>query len=284
MNWFEWAILGSVLIALYIMSTKLLLDEEGQDPFLCAVVFRIVAAVAVWLLIFLLSIDMTITYDLASILVFLGGTVLFTVGNMVTYKSFQLIEVSDMSLIGATQPFFVFMFGAAIFGEFLTWQKVLSVGLCFAGIVSIYWRRNRISLKLGHKLTLLGTMCFALGSFADKYLSTRLDPMLYVAVGMTTTLVTIAIAAQVKVSQTIAFFRGRQGLKAIQIGLLMLFGTVCLMKAFSLGAEASKISLTLYLNTILVVLMGLIFLKEHERALQKIMATVLIFAGLFLIY
>jgi|GEM_PF-4903282 len=284
MSWFYSALIGIVLITVYSIGTKLLVEKRVTDVISLVIVYKLMCSICVVVLI--LGRGEQLFFSITGFEVFLygAGAVIFGMANIYVFKAFPITEVSDISLIGSTQPVITMLLGAALFHEGLSVPKVLAVGLCMAGVWMIYPRKKGTVMTRGHIFALVSTAAFALGAFIDKYMVMRIAILQYAAFGYLITGLAIKSGTRrswrdlgrVLAGKTTTFW-------IMALAVFSAVGSLFYIQAYVAGGQASEVSLVLYLNVVLTVIFGAVFLHERDRIPQKFAAFMLTLIALVLI-
>ncbi len=284
MNWFLYAVIGIVLITIYSIGTKILVADRVADPISLVVVYKFICSLCVALLILVTGQSILIRVGWFEGAMLIIGSIVFGIANIAVFKAYPITEVSDISLIGATQPVITMLLGAALFREGLTVPKVLAATLCLVGVWLIFPRKAGVSMTRGHLYALISTCAFALGSYIDKTMVMRIPVVQYAAIGYLVNAVTMMIGTRRSFPDLRrVLVRRSTTLWIILLASISGFGSLFYIQAYAAGGQASEVSLVLYLNVVLTVMFGALFLRERDRLPQKISAFVLTLAALMLI-
>lgn len=224
---------------------------------------------------------------------FIGGGLAAALGNACIYKLFSYLDAGISSILSTTWVFFAIVFAALILDERLNSQQALGAAVLLGSIVYGTWiARHREIKKKNAQAWLLGLFFATLagvlvggGIVNEKYLLDNVN---------VSTFLFFAFAAQVCFSIFIAFLvqRKKVGILFDRAILKLNFYNAATRVASGLFivlalVKSNNVALTTVSSNfriILVVLLGAILLKEHQRLPQKLTAALVASVGLVIIF
>ena len=235
-------------MTVYALSIRLLLKDKGDSKTFTFITTLFGGIVILFLLPFE---KISYVFNFQIIIVLLLLSFAFAITDLLFIRGRQLEEVSNVSILVQLGNFWSLIGGAIIFKEVLTMSKLIAVGLIVLGSILLVWHKQKIKLTRGKYLIILATLLFTLCSFVDKKLSSYFSASLY------------------------------KGLLFISEAMILFL--FFLIKAFQAGGEASKVLPVFSLSLVFSVLAGIIFLKEREHIIKKIVSMILVLIGVFLL-
>ena len=111
------------------------------------------------------------------LLVFIKALIILTSG-MCTYHGIKHVPLTLAAPIGATRPAWVILGGVLLFGERLSWQGWVAIGIVLCGLMAFSMIGNKeVALKSSPHLWLViaGMLLGACSGVYDKYILTEVD-------------------------------------------------------------------------------------------------------------
>jgi drug/metabolite transporter (DMT)-like permease len=198
---------------------------------------------------------------------FFGATAMVTF-----YLSIQLSTISRASLLCNTSPVFVAMFGFIFFREKIRAADIVSLAICFTGIIFIFYDRQQYGLRGD----ILGLLSGALSGVAIHYVkkSSMVNHPLLVYFSP-------CLFGLLCVPFTFSEYRNITGngfLLIILVGVLTLIAQFYMTRGYKL-VNPTKGSVLNYLQIPLTIMIGVVLMHD-SFPFKMIIGTVLIFAGL----
>ncbi len=254
------------------------LKEKG-NPKVFTVVLQLIIALT---LLFIIPLESTsYLFNTKNLIIFslvITGTaiiaVLFTTGR-------QLEEASNVS-IGVQVGRIWNLFGAAlILGEPLTPLKIIGVGLIMLGNFLISFGKQKLKLSRGMIIIIVASLMFSTINFGDKYLLGFFSTALYNFILYSVSSLILLSFIKFDVKKIINELK-LHGPIVFLTGLIFAVGIYFFEKSIKLG-EVSRVVQIHSSSIIFTVLLGIILLKERENLWKKILATISVFVGVYLL-
>ncbi len=283
MSWIILTILSAIFGSIARILQKVLLTDKDSDPFAFSFVFQLVVA-----LMFLAHTLLTNTFQAPNLsgltINLIVMTVFYSLGNIYTFKAFQIADASEVSVILASSSVWAVMSALVLLDETLTIQNILGIILIVLGVVSINYTKSKWQFNKGHLFGLLGAMLFGIAFTNDAYIINRYQSISsYMVLAFTLPgLMTLFLKpASIKIIPN--YLRINVLGKMFVCTSVYALSALTIFSAYKQGGPASIISPLQQLNIILTVILGYVFLRERDKLTNKIIGTVLAFAGAILL-
>lgn len=275
------ALVSAFSFALATLVTKLSLNKN-KSPLAVGVIFQFFGAL-VSAIFFLFEAPQVFNGEAKSWLLMLGACFCWAVGSIFAFKANKVLEISVANLIGQLSVLFSFIVSAIFFRELVTFNKVLGIGLLLLGnglIIAGSWKHKTVDPE-GVKLRILAALTTSIALLLDAANSANFSISLYSFFayglgGVIMWIITRVSWNEIK-WETTHNWKGQ-----LIMALLSVFGYIMLLKAFALAPKTIVVPLN-YMSTIIVVLLGIVILKEKAHLKRKIIAAILAFAGAVLL-
>ena len=274
------ALLSSLCFAAFGFVLKKSLNKT-KNPEAVGVVYQVIGG----LVGFLFIINDGMRFDNISILslvLFVISTVLYGYATLLVVKTGKVLDVSFTGILAQSTLIFTFFGGILLFKESLTIGKIFGVLFIIIGniIVVTGYKHNKQNNKM---IALRVLACFIMGvaNLIDGYNGKFFPLSFYIIVSYI-------------IGGVIAYYGGKMNIAMIKeeiksnclgqitLGICASVGYFLFLQAFNY-AEKSIVFPLAYTNTIMVVVLGIIFLKEWDSIKKKIFAVILAFIGSVLI-
>ncbi|MEI7579282.1 MAG: EamA family transporter [bacterium] len=278
-----YALSGAFFIALMNFFSKIFAGK-AKNPIIISGIFQIIAGLFFCILIFFEKPH----FDFSPTTFLLIGTTVtvYTIANLAGFFAFQLIDVSLCSIIDQLSLVVSYIGSLLIFSESNTLSKMFGVALIILGnIVLVSKLSASKDLKKGILLRLVFAFCGAIGGLVDskiqtdKLVSINLYSLIdWIFPGIIVTFIAFRFSSTKVIIKDIK--KNFWGMLLMSVCAVM--GTITIFRAYA-NEEKSIVNPILKLSTILVIILGIVFLKERKNLKAKFLATVIVFSGLILV-
>lgn len=274
------ALLSSLCFATFGFISKVSLNKT-KNPEAVGVIYQVVGGIVG--LIFILNDGMNFSQiSPLSIILFLVSTILYGYSTLFVVKTGKVLDVSFTGILSQSTLLFTFFGGILLFKESLTIGKIFGVILIIIGnvIVVTGYKHNKQNNRM-IILRMLSCLIMGIANLIDGY-NFKFFPLSFY------------ILFSYIVGSAIVYYGGKMNLSIIKeelksnwlaetiMGICASVGYFLFLQAFNY-AEKSVVFPLAYTNTIIVVLLGIIFLKETDTIKKKIIAVIMVFIGSVLI-
>lgn len=215
-----------------------------------------------------------------------GGLLLmlliYTLGNALYFSALAATPLSEIDFFLRTSSLWTFLGGVFFLSEPLGLGGVLGAVLILASVFSLSQQRFPLRFSGSQLLALGAALAFGAGNLVDKTLSGYFDALSYTILNQLLTGLGMLALARVKPSD----FSVRQlwGWGAWVVGLTFALTQALLILAYQAGGGAGQVILLAQARLMVLVLVGVLVLGERERLGQKVVATLLMVAGIGVLY
>lgn len=294
MNWILITVVAYFLNAIAISVDKFLLTKKIPNPAVYTFFISALSLLAIVMAPFGFKL-----YSFESIIFALVTGVIFTFALLFMFKAISQNEASRITpFMGGLQPIFIFILALIFLKETLSPQILIAFFIIILGTVVISWKSGKSSSK-GYSFAIIATLLFAISYTMNKYVFLRQDfisGFVWTRIGAFLGALLLLISATNRADI-------RREIKAPKQngGGLFLFGQASGSLSFILVNYAIAISSSVALvnalqglqYVFLLIIMGLVSIKfprilEEQFSFkilsQKIIATAMILAGLYLLF
>ena len=234
-------------------------------------------------LLFLLFQPIQYSINLPVILGLLFVGLIYALGTYTYYYALKLSPISEFTLLTRSSVILIPLGGMLFLKESFKDFQSLGIILIILGVIALTWTGKSISLHKGGLFALVTALLFAIGALIDKVLIDNFSALLYQVLSyiLMVIFLTPALFVVTKKSKILPSFKTHIMLFT-SAGLFVLAGFL-LLNAYQSGGFVSYVNLVTQFRIPIVILYGVLILKEKERILNKLIAMILIVTGTFLL-
>ncbi len=208
---------------------------------------------------------------------------LYTGANITIYLALKKIPVSEFVIISALIPLVTVVSSIPFLKESGSPIKLLGIFLTIFGISIAFYTRQRFHFNRGHLLAFLSALCFGLAFTNDGFLLHHFTAPVYSVAYFLLPAIFLAIIFPKKVGTVKSYVTKKSGLGFLTTSILFACSSLAINHSYQSGGEISQISAVLQLNTILAIVLGILFLKERQNITRKITGGFIVVCGIILV-
>lgn len=281
MPWQVFVTLTLVLNTVQVLTQRFLLKDKNSNPATYLIVGDLVGGL--FLLVFALKQEMVTLNNLTLMPSILLSGLLFGLGGLFWYKSLKLIDASEFIVLFTSRAFWAVLASVILLGENFQLEQIIGALLIFLGIYLAAWNAKKFSFKKGEIYALAGAFSMGLGFVNDGFILRGLNPVIYAPISFFVASLVAWLLNPKSTAEILNTFRSKLLMKLILLGFLGAATQLTYLSAVSLSGNVGQIAVINQLSTILIVIAGIIFLKERDNLIKKIFAAILAFAGVLLV-
>lgn len=275
-------LLAGVLIALAELSSKFVAEDRHRAE-TKSLIANIVGMTCAFLLIPFEKLQYSIE-PFPILLLFLNGLVM-AIGYVLFFASFKRVELPIATLLTKTSVLVFILGGVFLFNEQLTALHIPGTVLiiCSFLVLPSLGRMSGIRFSKWMGGLLVAGILFGISVLMDNYLSTYFSPFLYLGLlfAMTALILTLYFLI---VDRSLFVLTSRKMLTQQTVSsILSVAGQAFLLNSYRLGGMVSISNILALIRLPIVVLLGILFLKEHDNWQRKVLAMSILVVGLVLL-
>ena len=280
--WYILPLLAGVCIALSEFCSKYIADDQStvEMKILLANVLGMLCSLA---LMPLEQVQVSFNPFAIGLLLVNGG--LMAIAGTLYYVGLKHIDISVSTVLTKTSVLVYTLGGIFLMGEQLTVLQIAGTALVILSLASIngLGTLKKIKLNTWASILLVTGCLFGLSILSDNYLSQYFSPFFYLFSMFTTT--SIILSVYYVLSKRVAFSAPKQKMLLTQLVAagLSVGGQALLLMTYRLGGYVSLSNLFALIRLPLVLIFGIIILKERSNIQQKLISIAILTAGLILL-
>ena len=277
------AVFSAVVFAFIMFLGKQTVNKKA-DPLVISTFYQIAAAIFYLPSLFFEELHWPVTADLW--LLFALNMVLYTVFTIGNFYMNKYLDISLSSILGQSKTAITFIGALILFQEAVTWNKVVGVVLIIIGSVLLFLKRGTSFEgfnKKGLILVAITTLALTITAFIDARLIQTFSVNFFGMISyLMPGLLTIPILLKMKTKNEIMTNLKSNFNPILLMGLIAPIAYSSLLMAYRLAPKSVVYPIG-NISTLVMVLLGIIFLKERQMLQRKLIAAVIVVIGAILL-
>lgn len=162
-------------------------------------------------------------------------------------------------------------------------KQFIGAGLLLSGVLLVTIKAFKINFNKGELFALLAAVFFGFATTNDRFILKSFNLYPYVALAFIVPPIFMAIAYPKSISKMKVFLEKKILIKMILLCVIYAISSVTFFAALQSSSNSSQITTVNLTSVILTVILSIIFLKERDFLVRKILGAILSFAGLILL-
>jgi uncharacterized membrane protein len=281
MNWFIWILISVVTTAVANIFQRVVMREKDTDPYATTVIFQFATALLTG--IFAFGNGFVIPPIQHYFWNFLIGTVLWGLMSYTGFLAYQSLGSSEIAILSSFGTVVTIVSAILFLGESFNTQKIIGTVLILSAVILVSRRKKALTFNRGVFYAIISTVLAGFAITNDAFILKTYNAVSYTSVML---FLPGVLLLAFRPSVIKAFGRLKNLKYSKNMLLLTIFYSaqaVAYYTALHVGADASQAAPISKVSIILTVLLALIFLKEKENLLLKLLSTVLVTVGVLLV-
>lgn len=278
--WNSWQFYTGVFIVLSILFNQFykFISRQGKSIGASTVTFQLLAGITI--LFFIPFYKFTFPSSPISYFLILLSSLFYTIHNRLQTQTRKHLDVSVVVIISGISVVALFLYGLIALNEQFLLSKILGCILILAANVYLFYKKGKLNLNKYVLLNALAWICYSAAIAIDVANSGKFNIPIYAALVFFIPMLMISFYDKVKPKDILLELKSRTKnylLTSIPLGLLVIAN----LRALQLG-EFSKVNPLEATAVLLNVIVAHIFFHEREDLFKKIVASLLVVAGIYL--
>ena len=290
MSWIFYSSAVVITSILYVLiSKKILNDKEDHDPIAYASIAFLI--VAVYATVFYALTSFTITdfqHLLNPQIIFLLAIdfILYTIAPSLYYRVLKKLPASEVQILYTLLGMFALFIGAIFGTELFHLNRLLGGVLILSAVAIVTQQDGKWKIGTYALMLIFSTVLYGAAAVADNFIITKslftipfFQIIQFGIPGLLLLVVNPKSAKRVKGLVT----HGRTIKTMLGNSFFFFLNYLFIFKSYKSGGSASQVNMFYSIETIIIVIFAAIFLKERNRLVLKIIASILATAGVVLL-
>ncbi len=218
-----------------------------------------------------------------SVYIFIFIAIIFyTLHNRLSTVSRSGLESSTYIIIKQLPSVFMILIGILFFKEPFIITKIIGAFLIIFSNILIFYKKGSFKIDKYVLLGIIANICMSIGMIIDVNYSNEFNIAIYVFFIIFVPVIIMFLVERVRLKDIILEYQYQDKLSLFITGICFSLMMVVKIKSYNLG-NASVVAPISSLSVILSIIFGFLFLNEKNNLIKKIIASVFILLGVFLI-
>lgn len=280
MQWYWYLIINICVFSLATLYQRIVL-KNSPDPVVYSVVNGLVGGLILLCYGFYVGFRIPNLQEISLNLLLMSF--LLGVGNMLTFSGLKKVEASEFTVLFSTRAVWSVVAAILILGESFSLKQIIGGALIIASVFLVSWKKKSFRLTEGEMLILAAAALFGIEFVNDTYLVTRVDLFFYLPLIFLFPAIFAGFLNYKKMLRVSKIVSLKDFLQLSLLALLFSISATATLTAYTKGHNAAQIAILNQTSTILIVFLGIIFLKERSHIKLKIIGAVVSLIGVFLV-
>ncbi len=206
-----------------------------------------------------------------------------TAAPVVVFKAAKTVEASESSILLSSQRLWI-VFGAFIFlNESFSLKKIVGTIIILFGITFAQWKKQKFVLNQGAIYIFMAALFYAIADIIAFNILRSFDAASFNVYLCIIPVITLLLIKPDTIKKLNFYFKPKYALNIMAVSLNDTVASLLSFFAYQIGRNASQISPIMATQTILTVILAIIFLKERSFILNKIIGAIIVVAGVVLV-
>lgn len=281
MDWLLLTLASVFIVSLANILQRVLMRDDKSNPYSYAFIFHILLGILN--LVFALIHGFQLPPLDGSFIYFIIAAVLWGGGTVFLFKALQLLESSEVTILGSFRALITIVASIIFLRETFNLQKVLGTIIILASIFLVSNLKKGIKFNKGIIYVFVMAVMYGSAVVFDAFIVKQYDPISYLAVANLLIGSMILMFYPKALGQWSYFIKPNFLKKMLPLVFLSSAQAIAFYMALSIGGNASQIGPINQAQVIITVLLAVVFLKEKDHLLRKLIAGVLVTFGVVLL-
>lgn len=209
--------------------------------------------------------------------------VLIGTGNILIFKGLKKVEASEYTVVFSTRAIWSVLAAIVFLHESFSVKQIIGAALIILSVFVVSWKKKSFRLNEGEMLTLAASFFVGIAFINDTYMLNKVDLFFYLPLVFALPAVFALITNYKRFIKTNNWLSWRETLKVSFLSLLFAVSATSTFSAYEKGHNAGQIAILNQTSTILIVVLGIVFLKERNHLYLKILGGVISLLGVYLV-
>lgn len=283
MTWFYFSLISAVGYALVSLLSRVI-AVESDHPRELSVVFNLISGMIALVIFFVSSgyVNFNLPKDPQAYIYLFVILLFYGLYERFRFKTSKYLEVSTQGTLNNIFIVVAFVIALFIYSEVITADKIFGFIFVLVGILLVTVNKSKKINSMGLFYGVLANVSVGIAWSLDKKGISYFNPDLYNLLVWVAPIIVISFFPLIKLSVVKKIIR--KDFKQISLISFLNVGAYLFnLKALVVGGEVTKVISIVQTSTIITIILGIIFLKEREHIVKKIVAGLIAIIGVFLL-
>jgi len=282
MTWQVLILTSVFLYSISVLLQRILLKEEKSDPKTYAVFFQLLTGLMIGMF-GLVFADMSFPDVKPLVFNLVLMTLLYGFGNVLIFESLKRIEASRFTIIFSSRALFTILASSLLLKEGLLAKQFVGTFLILAGIALANVKAARFSFSKKEAMALFAAMIFGFVNTNDRFLLKSFKVYPYVFLAFIVPALFIIALNPYTIKNMKFFVEKKVLLKMLLLCVIYAVSSITFFASLQIAQSSSQVASINLTSVIVIVLLAIIFLKERDFLIPKLLGAASSFVGLLLV-
>lgn len=220
--------------------------------------------------------------DIKIYFLFFLATIFYTIQDRLATISRSGLEASTYGILKQLSNVFMLVMGFISFKEKLTVEKLLGAFLLIGSNIFVFFRKDSWKNKKYIIIGVVANIAMGIALFLDVSTSTNFSLAIYISLTLLIPALINSLVEKIKFTDLRYEYKINKSRLILLTGILWSIMMFSKLLSYRFG-EVTKIAPLCSLSVMLNVIVAYVFFKERDNLLRKIIASIFIIIGVFLI-
>lgn len=281
MTWQIYLIISILTFSFGIIFQRSLLKSDKSDPIAYSIVFQLLSGILIGVYAFSKGFVMPdISHYSINLIIMV---VFYSLANIFAFKSLKLIEASNYTILITTRTFWIILGAVLLLKESFSLTHGLGTILIIISVVLVSIKSRDFKFQKGEIYALTAAFFYGSAFVNDAIILKGTDAPSYLFIAFILPALTMWFFYTKSTHKMKALLEKNNLRKIIIFSLFYSISAITMYLSYQVGNNAAQIAPLSQISTILIVLIAIIFLKENDSILRKIIGAILSFIGVILL-
>lgn len=282
MAWQGYLLLSILFLSLNSLFHRSLMKEDNSDPILQAIVFLTIGGLISLLIAYFRG---KLSFSIPSVvyLILFLFSIVSAIAYSLKYSGYKLLGASEVVILASTSKLWN-VFGASLFlNEDLSAQKILGTVVILVGVCIVMFKNREFKINRSVIAILLSALFFAVADILGYKVLKTVDASIFQIYFYFLPVLALLIYSPKIIFKIKYYFKFSRATRVILLSIFDTLGMLFLFFAYQNGGQASIIAPLSAIKIIVTVILAMLFLRENDNKLNKVLGSAVATVGVMLL-
>jgi drug/metabolite transporter (DMT)-like permease len=278
MNWQLFVAISVISNAITSILLRLLLKKENSHAIAFSIMYQLITGSVIFIYALFNGFKIPNIFHLVPLIILIFT--LYIIGNIGLFNALKRIGISEHKIVYSIRPIVTVVASIIFLGEIINIKQIIGATLILISVVLVSWHSKKIKIfKKGAIFTVISAFAYGLAITGDSYVIRNIDIASYQTFAFIVPALTMLLIFPSSKFYIKKMFNFPIFSKLLILCIFQAIATITVFTAYKIGRNNVQIAPLTQLSTIIIVLSGIVILKERKNIFQKIIGAILSFFG-----
>jgi len=282
MSWQILVTISIVSLAIANILLRVVMKKENSHAIAFSIMYQLITGIIVFIYALSNGFKLPNVLHLSPLIALIFT--LYIIGNIFMFNALKRIGISEYKILFSLQPVVTILASIIFLGEIINLKQIIGAILILIGVIVVSWQSKKLKiLNQGAIFTLIAAIAYGLAFTGDTFVVRNIDVASYQTFAFIVPALIMLLVFPSSKSHIKKMFNFPVFSKFLILCIFKALATITIFTAYKIGRNNVQIAPLTQLSTIVIVLAGIIILKERKNIFQKILGAILGFFGMLLL-